>query len=248
MSSPLRISLVETPEAEEQEQRLVREFLEFFGRAPGFFVEVGANHPTVGSQTWHLERRGWRGVLIEPNPELAENLRKARSARVVEAACSSPDNAGRTLPFHIAGDGALSSLDRSRMAPWAQVQSTIDISLKTLDSILTELHAPRPFDFLSVDVEGHEIEVLSGFDFPRWAPRLILLEDHVGNLRRHRFMLANGYRLVRRTGLNGWYVPADSPVSFGLANEFRLLRKYYLGLPFRKARNFLRGGAGHFTS
>ena len=97
--------------------------------------------------------------------------------------------------------------------------------------------ATTPIDFLSVDVEGHEIEVLRGIDLARWRPRLILLEDHVGDLSRHRFITALGYRLTRRTGFNGWYVPAGVMVDFGWANRWRLLRKYYLALPLRVLRN-----------
>jgi FkbM family methyltransferase len=243
LSSPIDLSA----DTEDHEQCVVREFLEFFSRAPGYFVDVGANHPTDGSLSWQLERRGWKGVLVEPIPELAARLRETRKAQVFGVACSSPVNAGKSLPFHVADNAAGSSLDRSRMAPWAKVKVTVDIPVRTLDSLLVEAGAPRPIDFLSVDVEGHETEVLSGFDFDRWNPRLILVEDHVGNLRRHRLMRSRGYRLVRRVGLNGWYVPENSPVWFGFAEEFRLLRKYYLGLPFRKARNkarnFIRGGA-----
>ena len=62
--------------------------------------------------------------------------------------------------------------------------------VRTLDEILTEARAPSPIDLLSVDVEGHELDVLRGFDFARWRPRLILLEDHVGNLDKHRFLSA----------------------------------------------------------
>ena len=61
-------------------------------------------------------------------------------------------------------------------------------------------------------------------------------------------MTANGYRLVRRTGLNGWYTPASSPISFGWQEELRLLRKYWVGLPFRKMRNRWRRLPLHFTS
>ena len=60
---------------EGREQELVRKF---FKHAPsGFFVEVGANRPRQESQTWHLEQLGWTGVLIEPQPDLAEDLRRA---------------------------------------------------------------------------------------------------------------------------------------------------------------------------
>jgi FkbM family methyltransferase len=224
----------EHPEERRQHQ-LVWEFLEFFTpHTPGFFAEVGANHPWRGSQTWHLEQRGWRGILVEPLPEHADRLRRTRTAAVFAVACSSPENAGQMLPFFAAD--ALSGLDRSQMAPWAEPQ-VINVPVRTLDSILERAGAPQPIDFLSIDVEGHEIEVLRGFDFARWAPRLILLEDHIANLNRHRFMTKNGYRLVRRTGLNGWYVPETAPIRFGLEDNWHLLRKYYLGMPLRKMRH-----------
>lgn len=202
--------------AEEREQTLVREFFESFGRERGYFVDVGANHPQRGNQTWHLERLGWQGVLIEPQPDLAAMARETRTASVFNVACSSPQNAGRVVSLHVAGhNGALSSLHPDRMAAGAKPERTIGVAARTLDDILAETAAPAPIDFLSVDVEGHEIETLSGFDFARWRPHLVLLEDHVGDLSRHRFMRSRGYCLVRRTGWNGWYVRADNPVSFG---------------------------------
>jgi FkbM family methyltransferase len=217
---------------EHQEQQLIQRF---FDGAHGFFVEVGANHPFEGSQSWHLEQRGWKGILVEPLPGHAENLRQMRNAKVFCAACSSPGNAGRQLPFYVADK--LSSLDRNRMAPGSRPESVIEVRIRTLNDILVEAGAPQPIDFLSVDVEGHEVEVLSGLDLTRWRPRLILLEDHVSDLSTHRFVKSAGYRLVRRTGFNGWYIPASSPVRFGWRDRWQILRKYYLALPFRTLRN-----------
>jgi FkbM family methyltransferase len=216
-----------------REQELVRNF--FSGARSGFFVEVGANRPQQESQTWHLEQLGWTGVLIEPQPNLAAELWCMRSARVFAVACSSPENAGRRMRLHVAG--ALSSLDRDRMAPGAEPESVIEVPVRTLDDILIEARAPAPLDFLSIDVEGHELEVLRGFDLARWRPQLILLEDHVGNLHKHRFLLAAGYRLIRRVENNGWYVPNDAPVTVGPRERWEIVRKYYLALPFRIARN-----------
>ena len=227
----------------QHEQQLIRDF---FGGAPaGFFVEVGANDPRELSQTWHLEQAGWTGILIEPQPDMAARLRAQRTAKVFAVACSSPAKAGRSLPFHVAGP--LSALDRDRMAPGAEPEKTIAVPTRTLDDVLNEAGAPAPIDFLSVDVEGHEFEVLQGFDFARWRPRLILLEDHVGSLDMHRFLTRTGYRIIRRYENNGWYVPAGAPVSIGWLDRWEILRKYYLALPFRMARNFsrrLRGKVG----
>jgi FkbM family methyltransferase len=216
-----------------REQELVRNF--FAGVRSGFFVEVGANRPRDQSQTWHLEQLGWTGILIEPQPDLAGDLCRVRSAKVFAVACSSPENAGRRMQLHVAGP--LSALDRDRMAPGAQPEGVVEVPVRTLDDILLEAHAPVGFDFLSIDVEGHELEVLSGFDFARWRPRLVLLEDHVGNLSKHRFLRAAGYRLVRRFDNNGWYVPADATIQLSSRERWPIVRKYYLALPFRIARN-----------
>jgi hypothetical protein len=138
-----------------------------FGEIKGYFV-VGANEPRERSQTWPLEQSGWR------------------KAKVFQAVCSSPENAGRELPLHVAGP--LSSLNRERIAPGATPENVINVPTRTQDSILTEAGSRRGFDFLSIDVEGH-VKVLPGFDVGRRRPRLI--EDHV-DLSRHRYLAAAG--------------------------------------------------------
>ena len=217
----------------------------FFGNRKGCFVEVGANEPRARSQTFHLEQAGWSGVLIEPQPALAARLRAERKAKVFAVACSAPENAGRKLPLHVAGP--LSGLDRARMAPGAAPEAVIEVPVRTLDSVLEEAGAPAGFDFLSIDVEGHELEVLRGFSIARWRPRLILLEDHVRDLAKHRYLKAAGYRIVRRYENNGWYVARGDAARASLADHWEILRKYYLALPFRILRNLsrrLRKGQG----
>ena len=220
----------------EEEEALVRAF---FGNASeGFFVEVGANHPTINSQSWHLEQAGWSGVLVEPQPDLAAFLVSARKAKVFAVACSSPDKAGNPMPLHVAGP--MSSLEPKQMAAGAVAKYVIMVPVRTLDDILEEADAPTPIDLLSIDVEGHEMDVLRGFDFPFWQPRLILVEDHVRNLQTHRYLQASGYRLLRRVGFNGWYVPDASPLRSTRQERRDIIRKYYLALPFRMLRNLSR--------
>lgn len=135
-------------------------------------------------------------------------LRLGRKAKVFQAVCSSPENAGRELPLHVAGP--LSSLNRERIAPGATPENVITVPTRTQDSILTEAGSRRGFDFLSIDVEGHEIKVLPGFDVGRRRPRLI--EDHVADLSRRRYLAATGYRIIRRYENNRWYASRDSTV------------------------------------
>lgn len=213
------------------EQQLVQAF---FGGSKGFYVDVGANDPVLDSQSQHLEALGWTGLLIEPDPDCCDLLRKTRTGTVVEMACSSPENAGKQLQLNRAGPH--STLEDRPIALGAVVRSTVSVQCETLDTILRAHAAPAGFDLLSIDIEGHELVALSGFSFSAWKPRLVLIEDHVTHLKKHQLMLQNGYRLLMRTGLNSWYVPAEQSYSFSLSARFEYLRKYYLGLPGRKFR------------
>lgn len=82
----------------------------------------------------------------------------------------------------------LTASDREKLLVQEFFGHTMTIPVRTLDDILTEACAPRPLDFLPIDIEGHEIEVLSGFDFASRRPWLILIEDHVANLVKHKFL------------------------------------------------------------
>lgn len=208
---------------------------EFFGPAQrGFFVEIGANKPQQGSQSWQFEQAGWNGVLVEPQPDLAEDLRRSRRAHVVAAACSSPANAGTPMTLYVLGPH--SSLNPELAVTGVSAESTVEVPVRTVDEILEQAGAPAPIDFVSIDVEGHEVEVLSGFDLKRWQPRLLLVEDHVSSLATHRSLTRAGYRLFRRTGPNGWYVPRQEAPRVGLG-WWQLARKYYFALPIRVLRD-----------
>lgn len=228
------------------EADLVRDF---FGARPGVFVEVGANDPKNYSQTYHLEQIGWTGVLVEPLPQLAERLERERRARVFAVACGAPEHHGATMPMMVAGEaGALSTLcDTMRETGMERASAgrdrIIQVPVRTLDSILEEAEVKR-IDFLSIDVEGFEIEVLKGFDPRRYRPRLILIEDDVTSHAKHRAMRELGYRLVRRTALNNWYVPqsaaGDREVGVSAYGRLQLLRKFYLGYWPRRLKRRLR--------
>ena len=213
------------------EQQMVQTF--FAGRH-GFYVDVGANDPVLDSQSQHLEALGWTGLLVEPDPDCCDLLRKNRTGIVVQMACSSPENAGKQLQLNRAGPH--STLEDKPIAPGAVVRSTVAVECDTLDAILEKHSAPPGFELLSMDIEGHELTALSGFSFDKWQPQLVLIEDHVTHLDKHRLMTRNAYQLLMRTGLNSWYVSKNSSYSHSLLARFEYFRKYYLGLPLRKFR------------
>jgi FkbM family methyltransferase len=224
--------------SEPVEKELVWEF--FNRKREGCFVEVGANDPVAGSQTWLLEQNGWRGVLVEPQAQLCEKLRSARPrSQVFQVACSAPGNEGDADLILTEHDGN-ATLRPQRDSHGIKHTGVERVRLTTLNAVLQTAGAQR-IDFLSLDVEGHELEVMRGFDFEKYRPSLILIEDGVRELSKHRYLKERGYKLVKRTCLNNWYVPNAAKFTMSTwLEKLGLVRKMYLALPIRKLRLYLR--------
>lgn len=216
----------------EDEQKLVRQY--FGNKNNGVYVDVGANEPVSQSQTYHLEQIGWTGLLIEPLPHYADLLRQQRNGTVVQMACSSPENHDKEQRIIVAGGH--STLNYDPIALGTRSDQTIEVTCRTLDSVLEEHHIQPGFDFISIDIEGHEMEMFKGFSLSKWQPKLVLLEDHVTNHEKHNHMTANGYQVLMRTGLNSWYVQHSEGYRLSLPAKLEFMRKYWLGLLFRKIK------------
>jgi FkbM family methyltransferase len=155
----------------------------------GFFVEAGANDGYQQSNTYSLERvRGWRGVLVEPVPDLyREAVRERPGARVFNCALVAADypRPDVTLRYGglmtvVAGGPGFEQADREWVAAAHAVaqeerEHEFTVPARTLSSLLDEVGAPE-VDLLSLDVEGYEPQVLAGLDLDRHAPRHILVE------------------------------------------------------------------------
>lgn len=144
----------------------------------GYFVEVGAHHGEQLSNTWMLENGyGWDGLLIEPNPAHQQNL-SMRSARLVGYAAWK--RSGEKLNFHATADSALSSLAHVKQSDAHDRTNfkALVVETLTLDDILTSRKAPKVIDFMSIDVEGAELDVLDGLSFDKWQINAICLEHN----------------------------------------------------------------------
>ena len=151
-----------------------------FGDYVGYAVDVGAGDGRTINNTLLFEERGWDVLCVEANPLHHPALLAARR-RVATVAASDRD--GRLLLHRydrcgspLATVGPLHPAMRARYAPQAVETDAIEVPCLTLDTLLGIAGFPQ-VDLLSIDVDGHELAVLNGFDIARWAPRAVLIED-----------------------------------------------------------------------
>ncbi len=197
----------------------------FADRRHGFFVDVGAGDPEEESVTKTLvDRLDWRGVNIEPLPELLERLRSLRpnDINIGVAVGARPGRATfyRILPAPGLGGGTgLSTLDPAiahmhRETGWGTQEMEVDVV--PLQAILAE-HAHPGFDLLKVDVEGREASVLGSADLSHWKPRVLVVEATVpdspepSHQEWENMVLDRGYTLALFDGLNRFYARNDEP-------------------------------------
>ena len=186
-----------------------RFLLEYFGRNHrGFYIDVGASHPFIISNTYLLSRHGWRGVTAEPIPYL---WRRHKAIRRRDIALNAGVGAARgRIAFHQIVPAVLSTFDASRvpalLAQGWQLRQTIPIEVTTLEDLVLEHCDGVEVDLLSIDVEGWDLKVLEGNDWARCSPRLVVCEVSVETERGiDEFLIGKGYSLLREMGCNRMY-------------------------------------------
>lgn len=155
----------------------------------GFFVEFGATDGVRLSNTWLLEQRhGWQGICIEPNPRMFTRLQANR--RCTTASLCIGARSGETVRFVLAeeyggrvDDMAADMHGDKRAAYAADPANVVSFETVSLHDALTQLGAPRDIDYLSIDTEGSEYDILAAFPFDRWNIRLITVEHNFSAMR-----------------------------------------------------------------
>jgi FkbM family methyltransferase len=193
----------------------------FAGKTNGFFVEVGAYDGVVLSNSYFFETIGWSGILVEPHHQKAQMCRENRpGSRVFE--CAAVASSGTTeielldVPAgEVYSTVAPTEAHLQRLRDYGLEAQRVMVSARTLDSILEEVNPPR-IDFVSIDVEGAEIQVLQGFDIRRWSPRLVMVEsmgprpDAVRD-----YFTDHGYAYLHSVNINDIYRPVPKLLQVG---------------------------------
>jgi FkbM family methyltransferase len=183
----------------------------------GFFVEFGAGDGYNYNNSWLLEAHyGWTGILAEPNVTVHDQLRAHRPNCTIDTRAVYREG-GLTLPFVVTDFNELSALSEfafEGMHAEARHGGTeISVETVTLDRLLDEHDAPDRINYLSIDTEGGEYEILKGFDFSKRAVDVISVEHSFTAEREaiYDHLTALGYerKFIEFSKFDDWYVSRD---------------------------------------
>jgi FkbM family methyltransferase len=175
----------------------------------GFFIDIGANDPTTLNNTKRFYDRGWHGINIEPNPILFGRLTEQRPRDINLNIGLGSYN--QKMPFYLVSADTLSSFNKSDARRNCRIfneriTGIIEIQIQTLESIFLEYVKFYKVDFLSIDVEGFELEVLQSNDWIKYRPYLILIEIYHNTGKIVSYLKEKRYEIIFNNSTNGIFL------------------------------------------
>lgn len=149
----------------------------------GFYVDIGAFHPFKYSNTCIFYKKGWSGINVEPNPDVRPVFLQHRTRDInLNVAIG---NSNEELSYYKFNDPAVNSFSVEHVEKWKQakgfyVTEVIKIKIRKLSDILAEyLPSEKRIDFMTIDVENFDLEVLQSNDWDLYRPYILLVEEEV---------------------------------------------------------------------
>ncbi len=168
-------------------------------------VEVGAGPVDFFSMSKHFRDHGWRCICIDPNPKFVESHKKAGN-EIYQFACA---NEEKLSSFKIVETGwpqhangiSYSAIDLKYPLKGSHKIKEIKVKILKLNTLLENIKVEK-VDFVSIDTEGWELEVMKGFDTKKYQPEIILLENYLYLSEYEIYMDSIGYELVNKIKYN----------------------------------------------
>lgn len=175
----------------------------FIKQEKGFFIDIGCHDPFRYSNTQALYKKGWNGINIDANPDVIIKFNKYRKRDT--NICALISNITNQQEYCYYNDHALNGIHDNKRKDFLinkgyKILKTETINTTTLNEVI-EKSKYRVIDLLSIDVEGHEMEVLKSINLHMYPVELIIVEEN-GNENELRTFLKNKYSLIEKIDRN----------------------------------------------
>jgi FkbM family methyltransferase len=205
LKSPTLFRWTNLSYAQEGEDMILARY--FNEKKKGFYVDVGAYHPVKYSNTYYFYKRDWRGVNIDARPGSMVLFNKLRPEdKNIETAISDKND---ELTYYMFDEPALNGflIDPSLITKDGyKLLGGVKVGTKTLSEILHKhITTAQNIDFMSIDVEGLDLNVLHSHDWDAWKPEVILIEDRIflpekiSDSATYTFLKSLGYNFFAKT-------------------------------------------------
>lgn len=179
---------------------------------PGVYVDIGCWHPIKASNTYYFYLRGWKGICIDPNPDLKTFFNKYRKKDIFVNAAISNSNEPLTYYHLQEAYDSMNTVDLEFIKSYSlesKIKSSIEIPSIGLTSVLDNyLKETDRLDFFDIDVEGFDMEVLQSNDWEKYRPKIIMIESR-SNVKEDitskivTYLNEKAYRLIGKTIIEG---------------------------------------------
>jgi len=182
----------------------------------GFFLDIGAHDGITFSNTYFFEKnRKWKGICIEPLPNIFKELKKNRSCLVVNACISNENKTEEFLKIEGYSE-MLSGLSKNynkehlgridkELKEYGGKKEIINVECYNINYLLEKYHV-KTIDYCSIDVEGSEFTILKTIDFNKFDIRVLTVENNYKDIEPKLFMESKGYKLHTTLGADDVYI------------------------------------------
>ncbi len=188
----------------------------FDNKKEGFFIDIGAYNGVTFSNTLRMENLGWKGICIEPNPDMFKKVCRTRKCAKYNVALDT-ENTKKEFTKITGYCAVLSGIKeeycekhieriKKELEEVGGTMDTVDVKTMTFDTLMADFKDVSVIDYISIDTEGNEFKILKTIDFKKYDIKTVSVENNYSDPKLQEFMENAGYYCATKLGCDEIYI------------------------------------------